>query len=150
MQLRIETASETEEIVIRCREMTDEIRYLRDIISSVIEKSTQIELRDGADVRYVPKNDILFFETESGRTAAHTAGGMYYTDYRLFELERILPASFMRVSKSCILNSALVGEIHRNIAGASEVRFRDTYKKVYVSRKYLKLFTDKMEEMLKK
>jgi hypothetical protein len=61
MQLRIETASETEEIVIRCREMTDEIRYLRDIISSVIEKSTQIELRDGADVRYVPKKRHTVF-----------------------------------------------------------------------------------------
>ena len=41
---------------------------------------------------YIPRSEILFFETDGqGRITAHTAKHLYYTAYRLFELERLLP-----------------------------------------------------------
>ena len=96
---------------------------------------------------FVRKQDILFFETVDGRVKAHTADGMYDTRYKLFELEEIMPASFLRVSKSCILNSAAVRTLSHNLAGASRVTFHGSEKIVYVSRAYYKILREKIESM---
>ena len=149
MKLRIESANENadEEIVIYCREVNSEIKLIKDIIENIIEKSSLLELTYGDGKCFVPKNDIIFFETDGGKVTAHTENKLYYTDYRLFELEKLLPRNFVRASKSCILNASYVSEIRKNLAGASEVRFRNTYKKVYVSRKYYKVFKENIDEM---
>jgi len=72
---------------------------------------------------------------------------MYFTDKKLYELERLLPSTFMRVSKSCILNVAEIASIDRNLTGASEVTFRNCGKKVFVSRIYYKVLREKIEQM---
>ena len=94
---------------------------------------------------FVPYGETLFFETDGARTAAHTAKAMYYTELRLCELADILPYSFIRVSKSCIVNSAAVSSITRNVTGSSEVRFRGG-KKTYVSRKFYKDLIERIRE----
>ena len=71
---------------------------------------------------------------------------MYYTDLKLYELEERLPKSFMRISKSCIINVNAVSSIHKEITGICEAFFRDTVKKVYVSRGYYKQFREKINE----
>lgn len=65
---------------------------------------------------------------------------------KLYELEELLPASFLRVSKSAIINTGQIRAIHKNITGASEVEFNGSNKRAFVSRSYFKLLTNKMEE----
>ncbi len=62
------------------------------------------------------------------------------------ELEKMLPGSFLRVSKSCIMNTEKIRSVRKNITGASEVEFMDSVKKAFVSRSYFKVLTDKLEE----
>ena len=83
---------------------------------------------------------------ENGNLEIHTASQIYETKHRLYELEELLPGSFVRVSKSSILNATKVRAIHRNITGASEVEFAGSSKTVFVSRNYLKVLTTKLEE----
>ena len=71
---------------------------------------------------------------------------MYETQYRLYELEEILPRYFMRVSKSTIVNLNQIYSITRNITASSLVEFYGTIKKVYVSRNYYKALIDRMGE----
>ena len=89
---------------------------------------------------------ILFFETADSVVAVHTATQIYETHLRLYELEKMLPGSFLRVSKSCIMNTGMIRSVRKNITGASEVEFTDSVKKAYVSRSYFKVLTDKLEE----
>lgn len=137
----------TEEIVIRCRQRDEKIRLLERIIENVLSENAELTLTDGETEYFVPKNEILFFETAEGRVAAHTANRIYYTPYRLFELEQIMAPAFLRISKSCVVNCNAICAIRKNLTGASEVMFKNCDKKVYLSRSYYHLLRDKLSEV---
>ena len=144
MKLRIEIMDEKElsegteeELVLRCRFPDERIMQLQRSLAAMIGAGGEICLH--------LEDEDLFFETDGARTAAHTAKAMYYTELRLCELADILPYSFIRVSKSCIVNSAAVSSITRNVTGSSEVRFRGG-KKTYVSRKFYKDLIERIRE----
>ena len=135
MKIRIETEADIEEeIVIKCRQLTPEIIRLQQTLSEMTGRGSQLALF------------ILFFETEGTSVMAHTAAEAYETRLRLYELEELLPASFMRISKSSIVNTDRIYSINRNLAASSAVEFQGTHKQVYVSRGYYKALKEKLEE----
>jgi DNA-binding LytR/AlgR family response regulator len=136
-----------EEIVIKCSERSEKIKRLEKIIENALGADAEMILTLGDAEYFVPKQDILFFETSDGKVTAHTRERMYYADSTLFQLEGILPNCFMRVSKSCILNVMQISAISHNITGNGEVLFKDTAKKVYVSRGYYKALKEKIYEL---
>lgn len=147
MKLRIEVDEHAaDEVIIKCSELNDKIKLLQDVISNAIDSNSEIVLYRGNSEYYINRSDILFFETDNGKTSAHTVSNMYYTDYKLYELEQLLPLCFVRVSKSCVLNTAKVSAVNKNLTGASEVQFKNSHKKVYISRMYFKIFKEKLEE----
>ena len=77
---------------------------------------------------------------------AHTAERMYEAQYRLYELEEMLPRYFMRISKSTIVNLNQIYSVTRNLTASSVVEFFESSKKVYVSRNYYKMMIDRMGE----
>ena len=148
MKIRIETDTDIEEeIVIKCRQLTPEIIRLQQMLTEAAGSSRQLALfRDDTDY-YIETADILFFETESTSVMAHTAADVYETWLRLYELEELLPASFMRISKSSIVNTDRIYSMNRNLTASSAVEFQGTHKQVYVSRGYYKALKEKLEEM---
>lgn len=148
MKLKTEISDVGEaEIIIRCNERTDRIKNIESMLEAFIQQGEDMVLMLGDTEYYISKKEILFFETEEGKVAAHTLNRMYYTEYKLYELEKLMPPTFVRISKSCIININKISAIHRNITGASEVLFNNTDKKVYVSRAYYKILKDKLNEM---
>ncbi len=133
-----------EEIIIRCRNMSEEAMRIESVVSAL--EASEMELELGEKLHFVKISSLLFFETDGSKTAAHTVDRMYYTDLKLYELEERLPNSFMRISKSCIINVNAVSSIHKEITGICEAFFRNTPKKVYVSRSYYKPFKEKINE----
>ena len=133
-----------EEIIIRCRNMSEEAMRIESVVSAL--EASEMELELGEKLHFVKISSLLFFETDGSKTAAHTVDRMYYTDLKLYELEQRLPNSFMRISKSCIINVNAVSSIHKEITGICEAFFRNTPKKVYVSRSYYKPFKEKINE----
>ncbi len=134
-----------EEIIIRCKQMNDDVLRLQKLLSS--DESNELELELHGNIHFVRTDSILFFETSGNKTVAHTKERMYYSDLKLYELEQRLPNSFMRISKSSIINLNAVSSIHRDITGICEAYFPDTAKMVYISRSYYKTFKDKINEM---
>ena len=99
---------------------------------------------------YMPtfrESEILFFETDNNQVMAHTANEIFLTGSKLYELEKILPWYFSRISKSAILNVKKVYAITRNLTASSLIEFEGTPKHVYVSRAYYKPLKEKLEEM---
>ena len=146
MKIRIESA-ENDELIIRCREPNEKIYALKLAIEDIMRGEYEIALTSGGTEYFIPKNDILFFESFDGKVYAHTKDGMYTAPYKLFELETLMPASFVRISKSAVANLNRVSSIRREVVGNGELAFRDSHKKVYFSRAYYKLLQYKMEEM---
>lgn len=130
-----------EEIIIRCKNISEEVLRLESLVSN-----SEMELELGGKLHFIKTDSILFFETCGNKTAAHTRDMMYYTDMKLYELEESLPRSFMRISKSCILNTKAVSSIRREFTGICEAFFAGTVKKVYISRTYYKPFREKINE----
>ncbi len=134
-----------EEIIIRCKSMTEDVLRLQTLITNT--ECGEIELELGGQIHFVEIPKILFFESADGKTTAHTDSRMYYTDKKLYELESILPKSFLRISKSCIINIKAVSSIRRDLTGIGEAYFSNTVKKVYISRGYYKQFRERINEM---
>lgn len=148
MKIRIElddTITE-DEVLIRCRNLSDEIRLIQQAVSEVTAKEEQFVFYKGDTEYYLKLDEVLFFETENNTIRVHTRDNIYQTGYKLYELEEILPGHFMRVSKSTILNTNHIYSISRNISAASTVQFTNSHKQVFVSRYYSKPLKCKLEE----
>lgn len=146
IKIEIDDGLAEEEIVIRCKSLSEDVISIQKRITDAVNSRMQLEVSKGEKEYYITIDEILFFETDGSGVIVHTANQIYETKYRLYELEDLLPGNFIRVSKSTILNSAKVRAIHKNITGASEVEFNGTNKKGFVSRNYLKVLLEKLEE----
>lgn len=148
MKIRIEldkTAQE-DEIIIRCRELSEEILQIQKVITEKEKEYQNILLYKDKTEYYYPLKEILFFETQGDCVYAHTKRESFSTDFKLYSLEAFLPDSFMRISKSTIVNLEPIYSITKNLTASSEIKFRDTHKQVFVSRNYYKQLKLKLEE----
>ncbi|MCL1880639.1 MAG: LytTR family transcriptional regulator [Oscillospiraceae bacterium] len=132
------------EIIIRCKELNEEISGLQKVISHRLERSRSPKILfykgngDEKEEFYFPVNNVLFFETDNDIVHAHTYNDAYRTDERLYELEKKLPTQFVRVSKSTIVNVTHILSINKNLTSSSLVKFHQSHKQIYVSRRYYK------------
>lgn len=147
MKIRIEVDPDLsdEEILIRCRSINDEVATIQQAITDISSSGQRFLFYSGEKEFYFPLEEILFFETEGSRVNAHTAQQIYQVKYRLYELEELLPSSFVRVAKSTIVNVRHIHAITKNLTGASEVEFKGTHKHIYVSRGYYKVLKERLE-----
>ena len=147
MKLRIEIDPDSqEEILLRAPAVTDEVRRLQTVIAEALSRKLELALQLGEQECYIPCDEILFFETTERRVSAHTAEHMYFSPLKLCELEELLPRTFVRASKSCLVNTAHIVAINHSLTGASEILFKGTGKKIYASRMYYKIVHDTIEE----
>lgn len=143
VKIEIDSALEETEVIIRCNCLDDSLVNLQNIIME--QGGIQcISLCKGETAYYVPIKEIYFFETEGGHISAHTADKVFDAPYKLYELEEMLPAGFMRVSKSTIINLDMIYSITRNLTASSVVEFVRSQKKAMVSRGYYKALVDRL------
>ena len=134
-----------EEVVIRCPGLSDSVIALQNYISKQGSAKRCLSLKNGETEFYVPMEEIYFFETEGRELRAHTADRIFFCGYKLYDLEELLPGSFMRVSKSTIVNLDFVYSITRNLTASSVMEFAGTKKKAMVSRAYFKAVTERLK-----
>lgn len=146
VRIRIEI-SDTDEIVIRCRESNDKIQKLERAIEEALSKDDTLALFSNGTEYFVPKGDILYFESSNGSVYAHTESNIYVAHYKLCELESIMAPGFTRVSKSAIANVMMISSVKREMVGNGTLTFYGCDKRVWFSRSYFKLLQYKLEEM---
>lgn len=136
-----------DQVIVKCRKLDENIVELQKMINNAANQKMKLELSKDNKDYYIDAEEIIFFETEGDAVRAHTRDDIFITKYRLYELEKILPWYFSRVSKSSILNVREIYSITKNLAASSVVEFRNTHKQVYVSRAYYKPLKSKIDEM---
>lgn len=146
IQIEVDEKILEDEVIIRCNQLNDEINQIQNVVNEIISKNKSIIFYKDNIEYYISLKEVLFFETEENNVFAHTLENVYKVKYKLYELEKLLPGNFMRVSKSSILNIDYIYSITRNITASSIVEFQNTYKKVYVSRNYYKPLKFKLLE----
>ena len=114
VKIEIEEGLAEEEVIIRCGSLSEEVINLQNYISKQGNNKRCLPLNSGETEYYIPMEDIYFFETEGREIRAHTANKLFFCNYKLYELEELLPGNFMRISKSTIANLDHIYSITRN------------------------------------
>lgn len=118
-----------------------------DEIISYLEKENfrteNISCTVDGKLHYVPFFEIIFIESSSNIQILHTQNNSYKCSKRLYELEKILPTYFLRISKSSILNLRCVSVYKPAASGLMKAELING-QEVYISRNYVK----KLKEVL--
>lgn len=144
--IEVDEGLEEDKVIIKCGELNSEILKLNAMLTEMLSQKAKINFYKNNIEYYISLDEILFFETEEDSINAHTIDNIYEVKYKLYELEELVPRSFMRISKSTIVNVNHIYSITRNLTSSSLVEFQSTHKKVYVSRHYYKLLKSKLLE----
>ena len=132
VKLELDPDQQETEITIHAKSLTPEVERIYHQLQTDSEHPDQIEGMMDNTSYYLSINNILFFETDAKQVMAHTTRNAYFVKYKLYELENLLSGQFMRVSKSTILNC--------------QIKFHDSYKTVYVSRRYYRDLNERLKE----
>lgn len=136
-----------DQVLIRCGRVNDTVQKIQKFVleQAQVGDSDITFYKDNQEF-YFPVDRVMFFETDGDNVYAHTKDDIYKTKLRLYELEQILPRSFVRASKSTIINISKVYSIQRNITSSSLVQFYNNQKHVYVSRHYYHSLRQRLNE----
>lgn len=146
MKVKVNIDEQMSEPEICISGSSEDVERIRNAVSSRINQRLEV-FSDGKEY-FMPADSFIFFEAIEGKTWAHTADKIYEIREKLYSLEEVLPANFIRISKSVIVNTAEIVSIAKNLAGPSVVRFRETEKRTTCSRKYYKLLAKRLNENL--
>ncbi|GAA2985370.1 LytTR family DNA-binding domain-containing protein [Lentilactobacillus parakefiri] len=144
VRVEIDDSLTDKEIVIKAPKYDAEVAQLYDAISRQSAKVQSLVFYKGDSEYYLSLDDVLFFETVDRQVHAHTVANEYAIHHRLYELEMMLTGQFMRISKSAIINLGNVFSLTRSVSSVV-VKFKNSSKQVYVSRRYYKPLKDRLE-----
>ena len=130
------------EIHIRCGLMDERLKHLIEQVR-LFSFSVMAE-KDGASMPVVLE-DIYYFDSVDNKTFLYVEKDVYRCDKKLYELESLLTGtSFVRISKNCIVNTAVVTSVRAQLSGRLEATLKNN-EKVRVSKHYIKDFREKFE-----
>ena len=115
VKLEIDSDASEDELIIKAKNISPEMEQLYRKLQN-IEHEDQIECFKDNVSYYLPLNKILFFETDAKQVFLHTQDRACLDKHKLYELENILGAGFMRISKSTIINLDQIYGLTRSIS----------------------------------
>ncbi|MCE9656061.1 LytTR family DNA-binding domain-containing protein [Clostridium celatum] len=118
-------------------EKNKSIDILIDYIENEKYASIKLSCYKKEEIFKIKSDDIYYIETSRDKLLVHTRNEIYEYKNRLYELEKILPSKFIRISKSTILNLEMVMSYNPMFNGLMEVKLNNL-EITYISRKYLK------------
>ena len=135
VQIELVGAERKELVLIRCHEITDEVREIESFIKS---RQGSISGISDAERYEIPVTDVCYIESVEGKTFLYTSDRVFETTYRIYELEEMLKTKhFLRVSKPMLVNLMKI----RSIQPAFNGRFAavlNSGEKIIISRSYVK------------
>lgn len=132
---------EEEELIIKCNEITDDIKKLLNRFKQGNEKLSVY--KDGC-IHLIEPQEIYYFETVEQKVFAYGEEIVYEIKSKLYELEEELPEQdFLRVTKSMILNLNRIKSLSPALGGRFEALLKNG-EKIIISRQYVPLLKRKL------
>ncbi|WP_459501857.1 LytTR family DNA-binding domain-containing protein [Bacillus sp. C1] len=140
IHLELNPSQDEIEIIIKTKEVTDEVQHLLKRIEGGGTK--QIVGILGQQYYLLELKDIYWFYAEDRKVMAQTPKGILEVKSRLYELEAKLQGDrFARFSKSTLANLQHVTSFEMSFSGSMCAHFSNGMKE-YVSRKYVTLIKE--------
>lgn len=147
MNFRIEIQKEREEEVVcfvhKESTLTDQIEKL--VKEEKEDTSIPVFDEEKEFFKRLEFKDITSFSVQSGKTTVvDTKGNTYFTKYKLYELEEMLPQYFLRINKSALANQKEIDHFEVTLSCSVNVIFKCGYID-YVSRRCFKEIKRRMD-----
>lgn len=143
VKLDIDKRYAEEQIIIEAPTLSPRVQKVQDFVQSLEQKETLKGKREN-QVYLVEIHKIQRIYIENRKVLAETDTQTYTLDIRLYQAVEILPASFIQISQSEIINIDFISHLKLTPNGLIEIYLKnDSF--TYSSRRYLKAIKEKLE-----
>lgn len=126
--------SEENEVILRCRELDDEMLRLLALVRAGMQKL--LVWNEQKELLPLNVSETVYCETVEEKTFVYTENGMYQTALTLSELEeRWAAMGLLRCGKSCVANLYAIRRL-RSCGGGRIETTLSTGEKIVISRHY--------------
>lgn len=126
--------SEENEVILRCRELDDEMLRLLALVRAGMQKL--LVWNEQKELLPLNVSETVYCETVEEKTFVYTENGMYQTALTLSELEeRWAAMGLLRCGKSCVANLYAIRRL-RSCGGGRIEATLSTGEKIVISRHY--------------
>lgn len=143
VELQIKETYEEEKLIVQTPQPTEKVQRVIEFAENLDQKET-IKGKIEDQVYLVEIGKIQRFYIENRKVLAETASQTYSIDLRLYQVLEILPATFIQISQSEIVNIVAISHLKLTPNGLIEI-FLKNESFTYSSRRYLKTIKEKLE-----
>ncbi len=143
VRLDIDQQYAEEQIIIEAPTLSPRVQKVKDFVQSLDQKETlKGKFQDQVFLIEIQKIQRIYIENR--KVLAETGNRTYSLDIRLYQAVEILPASFIQISQSEIVNIDAISHLKLTSNGLIEIYLKnDSF--TYSSRRYLKAIKEKLE-----
>ena len=143
LRLDIDAQYTEEQIILEAPSLSKNIQKVQDFVQSLDQKETlKGKFQDQVFLIEIQKIQRIYIENR--KVIAETGNRTYALDIRLYQAVEILPASFIQISQSEIINIDAISHLKLTSNGLIEIYLKnDSF--TYSSRRYLKAIKEKLE-----
>ena len=143
VRLDIDKQYAEEQIIIAAPTLSPRVQKVKDFVQSLDQKETlKGKFQDQVFLIEIQKIQRIYIENR--KVLAETGSRTYTLDIRLYQAVEILPASFIQISQSEIVNIDAISHLKLTSNGLIEIYLKnDSF--TYSSRRYLKAIKEKLE-----
>ena len=143
VRLDIDQQYAEEQIIIEAPSLSPRVQKVQDFVQSLDQKET-LKGKFQDQLYLIEVGTIQRVYIENRKILAETDGRTYTLDIRLYQASEILPASFIQISQSEIVNIDAISHLKLTSNGLIEIYLKnDSF--TYSSRRYLKAIKEKLE-----
>lgn len=128
------SSDEAEQAIIKAVNMTDEIETAISLLES---DGGRIAVSKDGQTYLLEHNKIYYIESIDKKTFIYTKENCYETKLRLYELEDMLNANFLRCAKAMIVNIRKIRSVKSDMNGRMNAKLLND-ETVVIARSYVK------------
>ena len=128
---------------IHTDQLTDNISKAISILESE-EASDMLAVKKGSDIALLEFSDIYMFRVEDKQVNVYTENSNYLVKKPLYQVEEDLDQSFIRISKTTIVNLKKIDRVAPSLKGMMFIQLKNGLKD-NISRKYLADFKNALD-----
>ena len=143
VRLDIDQQYAEEQIIIEAPSLSPRVQKVQDFVQSLDQNET-LKGKFQDQLYLIEVGTIQRVYIENRKVLAETDIRTYTLDIRLYQAVEILPASFIQISQSEIVNIDAISHLKLTSNGLIEIYLKnDSF--IYSSRRYLKAIKEKLE-----
>ena len=128
---------------IHTNELTDNVTKAISILENE-ESNDLLAVKKGSDITLLEFDDVFMFRVENKQVKVYTQNKEYVIKKPLYQIEEGLSQSFVRISKTTIVNLKKIERVAPSLRGMMFIELKNGLKD-NISRKYLPTFKEALD-----